>query len=216
MASTFSATHQEAREVLAPKLCLTSTTGRSRHGRPKALDKTVLAAFPNMWSLTSFIVNWASIDLQPHSLESSLPEWVTRSCFRGRHPGREPQLPGGWVWVWYLQGGAPLRWGRGGAWSCPGCKPFLTCLVPIQLEACKSANSEVHRVEWNCFSTLKMYFCFEFPESYGKFPLAFYFTYVSVHESVVFSSFISPSPSSPQLLSMSLSSVSASPLLLCK
>ena len=35
---------------------------------------------------------------------------------------------------------------------------------------------------------------FEFPESYSKFPLAIYFTYVSVYASMLLSPFISPSP----------------------
>ena len=37
---------------------------------------------------------------------------------------------------------------------------------------------------------------FEFPESYSKFPLAIYFSYDSVHVSMLLSLFISPFPSS--------------------
>ena len=51
---------------------------------------------------------------------------------------------------------------------------------------------------------------FEFPESYSKFPLAVYFTYSSLYASMLFSPFISPSPSSPWPLSICLFSVCVS------
>ena len=57
---------------------------------------------------------------------------------------------------------------------------------------------------------------FEFPESCGKFSLTVYFTYGSIYVSMLFSPFISPCPSSPSPVSISLFSVSASPLLLSK
>ena len=41
---------------------------------------------------------------------------------------------------------------------------------------------------------------FEFPESYSKFPLAIYFTYVSVYVSTLLSSFVPLSPSYPSSL----------------
>ena len=54
---------------------------------------------------------------------------------------------------------------------------------------------------------------FEFCETYSKFPLAIYFTYVSVYASRLLSPFISSPPSSLLPLSTSLFSISApSPL----
>ena len=50
-------------------------------------------------------------------------------------------------------------------------------------------------------------------ETYSKFPLAIYITYTRIYASMLLSAFISASPSSPLLLSISLFSVSASPLL---
>ena len=57
---------------------------------------------------------------------------------------------------------------------------------------------------------------FECTESYRKFPLAIYLTYVCVYASMPLSPFFSSSPSYPLPLSISLFSMSASPLLPCK
>ena len=53
-------------------------------------------------------------------------------------------------------------------------------------------------------------------ESYRKFPLAIYFTYVHVYASMPLSPFFSSSPSFSLPLSISLFSMSASSLLLCE
>ena len=49
-----------------------------------------------------------------------------------------------------------------------------------------------------------------------QIPIGYLFTYVSVYASMLLSPFIWPSPSSPQPLSISVFSMSASPLLLCE
>ena len=54
----------------------------------------------------------------------------------------------------------------------------------------------------------------ELPASYGKFPLAVYFTYGNVYVSMLLSQFVPPSPSSA--VSTSLFSMSASLCLPCK
>ena len=55
---------------------------------------------------------------------------------------------------------------------------------------------------------------FELPASYGKFPLAVYFTYGNIYVSMLLSQLILPSPSPS--VSTSLISMSAFPLLPCK
>ena len=59
---------------------------------------------------------------------------------------------------------------------------------------------------------------FAFPESLNKFPLVIYFTHCVVHASMLLCPFISPSlpPLTPLLGSISLFSMSTSPLLPCK
>ena len=54
----------------------------------------------------------------------------------------------------------------------------------------------------------------ELPVSHSRFPLAIYFTHGNIYVSVLFSQFIPPSPS--PIVSTSLFSMSASPLLPCK
>ena len=66
----------------------------------------------------------------------------------------------------------------------------------------------------SCTSRLSQSTGFELPVSYNIFPLYIYFTYSNVYVSVWFFQFVSPS-SSP-MMSSSLLSMSASPLLSCK
>ena len=49
-----------------------------------------------------------------------------------------------------------------------------------------------------------------------QIPIGYRFTYVSINASILLSPFISPTPSSPPPLCISLFSMSASPLLLCE